>query len=259
MAMVKVTDLKFKYHQHHVLDGVDLTVERGKLYSIIGPNGSGKTTLLKLIAKQLECEIGTIEVEGQSIKNYKHKDFAKKISLVPQNTSIEADFKNEEVVLMGRIPYLSPFEKESEADYGIVDEAMGKTDTLHLKDRSVAHISGGERQRVILARALAQDTPIMLLDEPVSQLDIQHQIGMMTLLRQLVEDEGLTVIVVLHDLNLACQYSDELLLLDKGHLASTGAPEVVLTPQVMKEVYALNATIIENPVTKRPFILHVTC
>ena len=257
--MANIESLRFKYHQHQVLNNVNINIEKGKLYSIIGPNGSGKTTLLKIIAKQLEADVGQIEIAGEAIEFYKHKDFAKKVALVPQNTTIDADFRNEEVVLMGRMPYLTPLARESKNDYAIVKEAMIKTNTIHLKNRSVEQISGGERQRVILARALAQETPIMLLDEPVSQLDIQHQIGIMNLLRQLVDEEGLTAITILHDLNLASQYSDELLLLDKGTLVSTGTPEAVLTPELMKSVYGLTATIIKNPVTKRPFILHVTC
>ncbi|AMP20057.1 hypothetical protein AZF37_01700 [endosymbiont 'TC1' of Trimyema compressum] len=258
-TMVNIESLKFKYHQQQVLNDVNFKVEKGKLYSIIGPNGSGKTTLLKIIAKQLETHVGKVEVAGELIEFYKYKDFAKQVALVPQNTSIDADFRNEEVVLMGRMPYLTPLARESKKDYDIVQEAMIKTNTVHLKNRLVEQISGGERQRIILARALAQATPIMLLDEPVSQLDIQHQIGIMNLLRQLVDVEGLTAIVVLHDLNLASQYSDELLLLDKGKLVSKGIPETVLNPKLLKNVYGLTATIIENPVTKRPFILHVTC
>ena len=257
--MVNIEDLKFKYHNHQVLNAININVEEGKLYSIIGPNGSGKTTLLKLIAKQLAGDSGKIEVAGEAIGFYKQKAFAKKVALVPQNTTIDADFRSEEVVLMGRIPYLTPLARESKHDFDIAEEAMVKTNTHHLKNRSIEQISGGERQRVILARALAQETPIMLLDEPVSQLDIQHQIGIMNLLRQLVDEEGLTVIAVLHDLNLASQYSHQLLLLDKGQLVATGTPEAVLTPELVKGVYGLEATIIENPVTKRPFILHVTC
>lgn len=258
-TIVNIESLKFKYHQQQVLNDVNFKVEKGKLYSIIGPNGSGKTTLLKIITKQLEAHVGKVEVSGELIEFYKHKDFAKQVALVPQNTSIDADFRNEEVVLMGRIPYLTPLARESKKDYDIIHEAMIKTNTVHLKNRSVKQISGGEKQRIILARALAQATPIMLLDEPVSQLDIQHQIGIMNLLRQLVKEEGLTVITVLHDLNLASQYSDELLLLNNGNLVSKGSSKTVLTSKLLNAVYGLTATIIENPVTKRPFILHVTC
>lgn len=254
--IVNIKSLKFKYHQQQILNNINFKIEKKKIYSIVGPNGSGKTTLLKIIAKQLEAHVGKIEVAGESINFYKYKDFAKHVSLVPQNTSIITNFRNEEIVLMGRIPYLSPFTRESKKDHDIVREAMIKTNTVHIKNRGAEQISGGEKQRIILARALAQTAPIMLLDEPVSQLDIQHQINIMNLLRQLVNEKNLTVIAVLHDLNLASRYSDELLLLNKGNLISMGSPKIVLTSKLIQTVYGLIATIIENPITKRPFILH---
>ena len=257
--IVNIESLKFKYHSQNkqVLNNVNFKVEKGKMYGIIGPNGSGKTTLLKIIAKQLKISIGKVEVAEKAIGFYKYKDFAKQVALVPQNTSIAADFRNDEVVLMGRMPYLMPLARELKKDYDIVHEVMVKTNTVHIKNRRIEQISGGEKQRIILARALAQTTPIMLLDEPVSQLDIKHQIGIMNLLRQLVDEENLTVITILHDLNLASQYSDELLLLNKGSLASKGSPKTVLTSKLIKTVYGLTATIIKNPITKKPFILHI--
>lgn len=244
--VLEIKDLNFKYSEDAVLKGINLEIAKGKFYSIIGPNGSGKTTFLKTLGKQLAVKEKTVFLLGSDIYPLKEGELAKKISLVPQNTYVAFDLAGEEIVMMGRTPYLKPFSREGQKDFRIVEECMQKTNTWHLRKKSIKSISGGERQRVILARALAQKGEIMLLDEPVSQLDIKHQLGVMETLKALVK-EGLTVICVLHDLNLASQYSDEIILIKDGALVNLGTPEQVLTEEMMENIYGVNCTILKDP------------
>lgn len=251
-----LNNLNFSYNEKHILKNINISFERNKFYSILGPNGSGKTTLLKNILKALPTTDKTIYIDAFDINNYKNKDLAKKMSSVPQNTNLEFDFTSFDVVLMGRSPHLKRFERESNKDYEIVREAMEITNTWHLKDKYINQLSGGERQKVIIARALAQESSIILLDEPISNLDIQNQIEIMDTLKFLNRD--VTIISVLHDLNLAAQYSDYILLLKNGEIFSKGTPEKVLNVNNLKYVYDVNTYIIKNPVTGKPHIIPIS-
>jgi iron complex transport system ATP-binding protein len=190
------------------------------------------------------------------VNSFKSKDFAKKLSSVPQNTNIDFDFSVMDIVLMGRTPYLKRFESEKENDIKIVKEAMEMTNTWDLKDKSINELSGGERQRVIIARALSQESEIMLLDEPISNLDIQHQIEILDTIKYL--NRNVTIIAVLHDLNLAAQYSDSLILLKDGKVLSHGAVEEVLTEKNIRDAYNIDAYIMKNPVTGKPHIIPIS-
>ena len=251
-----LNNLNFSYNEKHILKNINISFERNKFYSILGPNGSGKTTLLKNILKALPTTDKTIYIDAFDINNYKNKDLAKKMSSVPQNTNLEFDFTSFDVVLMGRSPHLKRFERESNKDYEIVREAMEITNTWHLKDKYINQLSGGERQKIIIARALAQESSIILLDEPISNLDIQNQIEIMDTLKFLNRD--VTIISVLHDLNLAAQYSDYILLLKNGEIFSKGTPEKVLNVNNLKYVYDVNTYIIKNPVTGKPHIIPIS-
>ncbi|NMA58653.1 ABC transporter ATP-binding protein [Clostridium cochlearium] len=251
-----LNNLNFSYNEKHILKNINISFERNKFYSILGPNGSGKTTLLKNILKALPTTDKTIYIDAFDINNYKNKDLAKKMSSVPQNTNLEFDFTSFDVVLMGRSPHLKRFERESNKDYEIVREAMEITNTWHLKDKYINQLSGGERQKVIIARALAQESSIILLDEPISNLDIQNQIEIMDTLKFLNRD--VTIISVLHDLNLAAQYSDYILLLKNGEIFFKGTPEKVLSVNNLKYVYDVNTYIIKNPVTGKPHIIPIS-
>ncbi|MEL5864304.1 ABC transporter ATP-binding protein [Clostridium cochlearium] len=255
-APIVLNNLNFAYNEKHILKNINISFERNKFYSILGPNGSGKTTLLKNILKALPTTDKTIYIDAFDINNYKNKDLAKKMSSVPQNTNLEFDFTSFDVVLMGRSPHLKRFERETNKDYEIVREAMEITNTWHLKDKYINQLSGGERQKVIIARALAQESSIILLDEPISNLDIQNQIEIMDTLKFLNRD--VTIISVLHDLNLAAQYSDYILLLKNGEIFFKGTPEKVLSVNNLKYVYDVNTYIIKNPVTGKPHIIPIS-
>jgi len=254
---IETHDLGWKYGDRQILSDISLTIKRGCFYSIIGPNGSGKTTLLRNIAKSLEPKSGSVFVENSDVTKLSSRSMAKRLSVVPQNTNIEFEFTVTDIVLMGRSPYIGRFESESSQDIEIAESAMRATNTWHLKDKRITEISGGERQRVIVARALAQDTGIMLLDEPVSQLDIHHQIEIMETIQKLIKNRKITAVSVMHDLNLAAQYSDHIILIDEGRIVCQGRAHEVITEENIKRVYKLDSYIMDNPVTGKPYIIHV--
>ncbi len=252
-----VKNLNWHFGERQILHDINLTIEKKKFYSIIGPNGSGKTTLLRNLSKSLEPKDHTVYIHDVDLKKLTNKEVAKKIACVPQNTNIDFDFSVMDIVLMGRSPYFRPFQTEGEEDIHIARKAMKLTNVWHLKGKNINEISGGERQRVIIARALTQQPNIMLLDEPVSQLDIQHQMELMDTMNDLIADKGMTVVAVLHDLNLAAQYSDLLILLNEGKIVMQGTPESVLTRENIEAVYNIEVYIMNHPVTGKPHIIPV--
>ncbi|HOE56815.1 MAG TPA: ABC transporter ATP-binding protein, partial [Bacillota bacterium] len=197
---IRVEKLSFSYDVKKVLEQINMEINKGSFFCIIGPNGSGKSTLLKVISAALKPQKGVVYVEGIDISHIKNRSVAKLMSFVPQNTSLEFDFKVSDIVLMGRYPYINKFIGEKQEDLELAEKAMQYTNTLFLKDRSFMELSGGERQRVILAQALTQNTEILILDEPVSHLDLQHQMEILNLIKKMCVDKKLTAITVLHDL-----------------------------------------------------------
>lgn len=254
---IKIQNLGWKFGDRQILTDINLTIKKGYFYSIIGPNGSGKTTLLRNIAKSLEPKPDSVFIDNIDVTKLNSRNIAKRLSVVPQNTNIEFEFTVTDIVLMGRSPYIGRFESESSQDIKIAERAMRSTNTWHLRDKRITEISGGERQRVIVARALAQDTGIMLLDEPVSQLDIHHQIELMETIQTLIKDRDITAVSVMHDLNLAAQYSDYIILMSEGEIVCQGTPHDVITEENIKRVYKLDSYIMNNPVTGKPYIMHV--
>ena len=252
--MIKIKDLSFSYEEE-VLSNVNINIEKGKFYTILGPNGSGKTTLLRLISKALDAKKNNLFIEDKDIQLLSSKFIAKKIAIVPQSTEIEFDFSVHDIVLMGRTPHISRFSQESEEDIKAVRKAMESTNTWHLRDKSINALSGGERQRVIVARAIAQTTEIILLDEPISHLDIHHQIEIMNQIRELNENKNITIVAVLHDLNLAAAYSDFMILMNNGSVHSHGVPQEILNEKAIKEVYGLDVYITKNPKTGKIFVM----
>ncbi len=249
MIAVNAKNIVFGYSSTPVIRDVSFQAESGEFISIIGPNGSGKSTLLKTINGLYIPESGQVELLGKNIEEYKRKDIAKKISLVPQDTSLDFEFTIEEVVTMGRHPFKGRFEKEDAMDKELIYEAMEMTNTFDIRDRLITEISGGERQRVFIAKALAQNTQIMLLDEPTSHLDINHQIDILNLLRKMNQEKGITIILVIHDINLATRYSDRILLLKKGSIISQGTPEDVITTENILQAYGMRAAVERNKYT----------
>lgn len=249
MNAIDVKNLEFGYKENPVIKNISFNIKSGSFVSIIGPNGSGKSTLLKTINSIYKANRGTISLYGKDISSYKKRELAKTIALVPQDTNIEYDFTVEDIVMMGRHPYKKRFETELETDHKIVNEALELTNTLVLKDRAINQISGGERQRAIIARALAQKPAVILLDEPTSNLDINHQMDILNLLKKLNKESGLTVVLVIHDINLACRYSDEIILLHKGEILGIGTPEEVITVENVEDAYNMNVAIEKNKYT----------
>ncbi len=253
--LIAVKGLDWHYGEDRVLEDVRLDLYSNGFYGIIGPNGSGKTTLLKNISRSLMTQKGKVFLNERDITEFLNKELAKKISYVPQNTNLEFEFSVMDIVLMGRSPHLKRFQSESTYDMGIAKHAMEITDTWHLRDKNIAMVSGGERQRAIIARALAQQADVMLLDEPVSQLDIQHQIEILEILKKLTEDNRLTVVMSIHDLNMASQYCDRLILMDKGRIFKEGGPHEVIVEENIRSVYGLKAFIMKDPLTDKPHLI----
>lgn len=252
---VKIKNLHFSYGNIEILKGINLDFKRGNFFSIIGPNGSGKTTLIKNTAGFFGNKKNTIYINGIDICKKTRNDLAKEIAVVPQKTETDFEFTVMDMVMMGRSPYLKRFRTESIHDIQIVDEVMHDMNIFQLRDRDINQISGGEYQRCIIARALAQKTNILLLDEPISQLDIHHQVDLLTILKKLVKENKMTIISILHDLNLASTYSDEIVLMDNGKIIIKGAPKDVFTKNNIKNVYKIDVKIINNPVNEKPMII----
>ena len=251
---IRVEKLSFSYDVKKVLEQINMEINKGSFFCIIGPNGSGKSTLLKVISAALKPQKGVVYVEGIDISHIKNRSVAKLISFVPQNTSLEFDFKVSDIVLMGRYPYINKFIGEKQEDLELAEKAMQYTNTLFLKDRSFMELSGGERQRVILAQALTQNTEILILDEPVSHLDLQHQMEILNLIKKMCVDKKLTAITVLHDLNLASAYSDYIVMMRNGEIKRQGTPFETLTASGIKEIFDTDVYVSVSPVSNKPYV-----
>ncbi|TDX53001.1 heme ABC transporter ATP-binding protein [Orenia marismortui] len=251
---LEVDNLSYQYDQIDILTKINFASKEGEFIGLIGPNGSGKSTLLKNISNILKPSKGIVYLDDFDLKKIKNKDLARQVAIVPQETNINYDFRVEDIVLMGRAPYVSRWQGESSKDIKVVRKVMELTDTIKLSDRYIHQLSGGERQRVVLARSLAQEPELLLLDEPTSNLDINYQIEIMELLRRLNQKDGLTILVILHDLNLAAKYCDRLLLLKEGQIHSFGTPQEILTTKKIEEVYGLKLLIKQDYLSKRPYL-----
>lgn len=257
MYSIEVKNLKFGYKKNLVLKDLSFDIKKGMFLSIVGPNGSGKSTILKLLNNIYYTKSASISIEGKDINSFKKKDLARKMALVPQDTIINYEFTVEEVVLMGRHPYKGRFEREDTNDFEIVEDALKLTDTLYLKNRMITEISGGERQRVLIARAIAQEPSIILLDEPTAHLDINHQVEILNLLQRLNKEKGTTIVLVIHDINLGIRYSDEIIMLNKGEILGRGRPEKVITKDNIALAYNLKVAIDRNKHTNKIYLTPV--
>ena len=256
--MLCIKGLDCGYHDRQILRDINLEVSAKEMVGIIGPNGSGKTTLLRAVSRLLKPKGGSIHLDGKDIWQMKYRELAKKIAVVSQG-SPEETLTVEEFVLLGRIPYFEGLQfLETNHDFEVAKECMALTDVLKLKDRPIGQISGGERQLALIARALAQEPALLLLDEPTTYLDIAHQVGMLDLIRRFNRKIGLTVLMVLHDLNLASEYCDKLVLLSNGKVYKQGTPEEVLNYKTIEEVYKTVVVVEKNPISKKPYILLVS-
>jgi len=245
---VKIDGLRFSYNGKEVLTDLDLPVKEGEFMGLVGPNGSGKTTLLKNMGGVLEADDGTVYLDGKELMRIPIKEIATKVAALEQETTVGFDFTVREVVEMGRFPHLDRFERHSDGDLRAVERAIEVTDLMDFTDRYVNKLSGGEKQRVFLALALAQEPDLLLLDEPTASLDINYQIKIMETVKSL-QSEGLTVVAAIHDLNLAAQYADRVALLCDGSVKVLGDPCDVLTRENIAEVFGVEVEV-ENSETK---------
>ena len=244
---IENTSFSYGLSEENLLDGINLNIEKGKFIGILGPNGCGKSTLLKVILKYLNPKEGIIKIENKELKEYTQSELAEILSFVPQKSSLTMPLTVEDVVYMGRVPYIknrwTGFDRE---DREKVEKIMQMLKIDKFKNRVIFSLSGGEFQRVLLARALAQNTNIMLLDEPTSALDMNYALEIMRLTSYFVQNESLTAVMVLHDLNLASMYCDSIILLKNGKIAYEGTPKELFRPEILEEIYGFNCEVIEN-------------
>ena len=253
MTGIGVHDLSVSLGGVTVLDGIDRTFSSGRLIGLVGPNGAGKTTLIRTINGFLTPERGHVTVDGEEVTALSTRELGRRVATVPQATELSFDFDVRTVVEMGRHPYRSRIGGR-DPDPDAVDRALARTETARFADRPLSAVSGGERKRVLLARALAQDTPILLLDEPTANLDIGHAARTIELVRDLAVDGDRTVLAAIHDLDLAARYCDRLVLLADGRLRATGAPAEVLTAATVGEAFDTPVSVVNHPETGTPIV-----
>lgn len=269
---LRIEGLAVRYGQQPVLHDLSLRVEAGQFVALVGPNGSGKSTLVRAISGTVPVSAGRIEAgalraaTSRGAKTASSSDVAdlrrmgaaeraRLIAVLAQETKVDFDFSAEEVVGMGRLPYVGRFQRETAQDWAVVRQAMHDTCTAHLAARPITTLSGGERQRVLFARALAQEPKLLLLDEPTAHLDMAHSVELLTLVRRRNQAEGLTVLAVLHDLNLAAQVADRIVVLNKGAIVADGAPEAVIEPDLIGRVWGAAVQVVPHPVSGVPQVL----
>jgi len=253
--LLSVNDVFFRYDLKTVLNDFKLTLSHGELVGIVGPNGCGKSTLLNLISGVLKPNTGTILINGMDIRKFTSKEIAKKVAVVPQIATIPPNLQAIEVALMGRTPYLGTLQWESNNDYEKVRDSMEMTNCWELHSQRIGMVSGGERQRIILARALVQDTPILLLDEPTASLDLGSQINTFELLIKLITISQKAILVAIHDITLASQYCDRIVLVHEGCKIAEGTPSEVLTVKNLHAVYGVETDLMSHPRTGLPVVI----
>ena len=244
MPVLKTESLSLGFGGHIIIDTMDLVVEKGEIVSILGPNGSGKSTLLKGMARNLKPMGGAVYLNGRDIRNLSAKAIARILAVLPQKHETAGDVSVRELVEYGRFPHQKWWQGTKNEDDAIVSQVMDQTGVASFADRAVSTLSGGELQRAWIAMALAQKPQILLLDEPTTYLDICHQLEIMELVRQLNQGQGLTVVMVLHDINHAAKYSSRILVIDQGGLYAAGSPEKVITREMLAAVFGVEAEIL---------------
>ncbi len=251
--MIDVDGVSVELGGDRILDAIDLRAEPGRFVGLVGANGAGKTTLLRTINGLLTPVAGRVTLDGADVADLSARALGRRVATVPQSTNLSFDFTVREVVALGRHPHRPRFGGR-DPDPGAVDRALDRTATDHLADRPITAVSGGERQRVLLARALAQAAPVLLLDEPTASLDVHHQVRTLGLVRDLVEVEGRTVLAAIHDLDLAARFCDELVLLTAGRVRTTGEPAAVLTEDHLEAAFGGRVAVGRDPATDTPTV-----
>jgi len=253
--MLSINSLHVAYDKQDVLQDLNLQLDRGELLGLIGPNGSGKTSLIRALSGVIKPTAGEIHIEGKELSTFSEGARARLLAVVPQSAQLPPAFTVFECVALGRTPHLAWLGRLGQSDLKHIQQAMQAAEISHLSDRRAGELSGGEQQRVILARALAQACPILLLDEPTAHLDLHHQVSLLGLVRRMAKDQKLAVLVAMHDLNLAALYADRLVLLVEGRIRASGTPAEVLTTDILQAAYQIPLHVHPNPQHGTPWVV----
>jgi iron complex transport system ATP-binding protein len=240
--MLQASGLSFSYGKKKILQEVSFALNPREVVGVVGPNGAGKSTLIKLLTKLLMPLSGVVKLNDQDVQKLGRLELARHLAVVPQGGDLPSDYRVYDLVMMGRTPHLGFLARESKRDHDLVQSVMQRTDTWQFRERFASDLSGGEKQRVLLARALAQEPSYLLLDEPTNHLDLKYQVEVLSLVRQEIE-RGLGAVVVLHDLNLAARVCDRLLVLQQGSIVAEGTPNEILTEPLLRDVYGTNVSV----------------
>jgi iron complex transport system ATP-binding protein len=252
--MLNIKNLFVSYNKREILHDVSFDVKNGEVLALIGPNGAGKSTLIRAISGVIESR-GEIQTDGKNFNAMDSMQRARYVAVVPQAISLPPAFSVWETVLMGRTPYLGFLGNASKHDEELVRDSLRRVNALNFSERRVGELSGGEQQRILLARALCQSTPILLLDEPTSHLDLQYQVSLLELVRDLAKENNLAVLVAMHDLNLAARYADRVALMVAGKMMAIGTPKEVLQPELIAHAYCLPVQVVKHPFLDIPMVL----
>lgn len=255
MIKLEMQNVTLGYGRNVVVEGVTLQVKPGEMVALVGPNGCGKSTIIRALSRVISPYSGRILLDGKDISRIPRRDLARRLGVVPQMPLLPSTFTAFEIVLMGRNPHLGLLQYEGPGDMAIAWQAMEKTSTRHLARRRIGELSGGEIQSVVIARVLAQETEAVLLDEPTANLDIGRQIEILDLIKGLCRSDGLTVVAALHDLNLAAQYCDRLVLISNGRIYAEGTPGEVINTENIRQVYGAGSYIYSHPLSGLPVVL----
>lgn len=246
-------NIKVKIGDKEIIKNLNINIEKGKIFSIIGPNGSGKTTLLRALSRDIKVASGEVYLEGKSIGSMKQKEIARKMAVVSQSYVCPSDIKVKELIMYGRFSHKKWLKGITEEDNDIVSWALKRTSMTKFANRKMQTLSGGERQRAWIAMAIAQKPDILLLDEPTTYLDISHQIELLDLVSSLNKEEGITIVMVLHDINQAARYSDQLLVMKDGELIHSGTSKNIVNEEMLRKIFSIQADIFTHDESKRPF------
>lgn len=253
--VLQISQAAVGYPDRLVLEDINISLPPGEVLAIVGPNGVGKSTLIKTASGILPLVKGSVLIEGKSLVEQSPDWRAQRIGVVPQATNVPPGFTARQVVLMGRTPYLGWLEREDQHDIDLTEDALYRTCTEHLAERYMGELSGGEQQRVMVARALAQSPKLLLLDEPTAHLDLRHQDETLSIIRDLADEQGIAVLIALHDLNLVARFADKVALLSGGTIKKQGDPRSVLTPQDLAAAYGIKIHVMDHPLHGTPLVL----
>jgi len=253
--VLQAKNLSVGYGEKNIVEQMNLVIPQGKISVIIGANGCGKSTMLKAFARLLNPKEGAVMLDGKRLQQYPTKQLARNLGLLPQSPVVPDGIRVTDLISRGRFPYQKPFQGLSKEDFSAMQEAMEMMGVIDLAERNVDELSGGQRQRVWIALALAQQTDILLLDEPTTYLDIAHQIEILDALTKLNREKNTTIVMVLHDINLSARYADHLFAMKSGNLIAQGTPEQIIRPDIMKTIYGLDCVVIKDPITNAPMIV----